>query len=106
MQAAGHDEQHGTGGIVPALAKNARTGHPLFWNGKENTKGWATRQGTTSAEIYYQDLQCAVGLGTGSCSGLDQTSYKAAIVSLAAGQPAAASVLFGTANAVGTTQIF
>jgi len=66
----------------------------------------SSEQGTTSAEIYYQDLQCAVGLGTGSCSGLDQTSYKAAIVSLAAGQPAAASVLFGTANAVGTTQIF
>jgi hypothetical protein len=34
MQAAGHNKPHGTGSIVPALAKNARTGHPLFWNGK------------------------------------------------------------------------
>ena len=35
MQAAGHDKPHGTGSIVPALAKNARTGHPLFRIGKE-----------------------------------------------------------------------
>jgi len=33
MQAAGHDRPHGTGSIVPALAKNARTGHPQFRNG-------------------------------------------------------------------------
>jgi hypothetical protein len=44
MQAAGHDKQHGTGSIVPALAKNARTGHPEFGNGKVNTESWATRQ--------------------------------------------------------------
>ena len=44
MQAAGHDKTHRTGSIVPApsassgqaLAKNARTGHPRFRNGKEN----------------------------------------------------------------------
>ena len=35
MQAAGHDKPHGIGCIVPALAKNARTGHPQFRNGKE-----------------------------------------------------------------------
>jgi hypothetical protein len=35
MQAAWHSKPYLTGGIVPALAKNARTGHPLFWNGKE-----------------------------------------------------------------------
>jgi hypothetical protein len=30
--------------VVPAPAKNARTGHPSFQKGKEvNTKGWATR---------------------------------------------------------------
>ncbi len=34
MQAAGHDKPHRTGSIVPALAKNARTGHPQFRNGK------------------------------------------------------------------------
>jgi uncharacterized Zn-binding protein involved in type VI secretion len=49
MQAAGHDKPHGTGSIVPALAKNARTGHPLFRNGKRKprnpghpSKGWAS----------------------------------------------------------------
>jgi hypothetical protein len=36
MQAAGHDEPYGTGRIVPALAKDARTGHPQFQNVKEN----------------------------------------------------------------------
>jgi TPR repeat protein len=45
MQAAGHDKQHGIGSIVPALAQNARTGHPEFQNGteKQGLKGWATR---------------------------------------------------------------
>ena len=33
MQSAGHNKPHGTGSIVPALAKNARTGHPQFRNG-------------------------------------------------------------------------
>jgi hypothetical protein len=28
MQTAGHDQQYGTGSIVPALANNARTRHP------------------------------------------------------------------------------
>jgi hypothetical protein len=44
MQAAGHNKPHGTGSIVPALAKNARTGHPLFRNGKGNTESRATRR--------------------------------------------------------------
>jgi hypothetical protein len=44
MQAAGHNKPHGTGSIVPALAKNARAGHPLFRNGKVNTEGRATRR--------------------------------------------------------------
>jgi hypothetical protein len=46
MQAAGHNKSNSIGSIVPApsassgqaLAKNARTGHPLFRNGKENTE--------------------------------------------------------------------
>jgi hypothetical protein len=66
----------------------------------------SSEQGTTSAEIYYQDLQCAVGLGTSSCSAPDQAAYKAAILALAAGQPASASALVGTAQATGTVQIF
>jgi hypothetical protein len=34
--------------IVPALAKNARAGHPPFWNRtrRSERKGWATRQGS------------------------------------------------------------
>ena len=35
MQTAGH-QAHGTSSIVPALAKNARTGHPQFRSGKRN----------------------------------------------------------------------
>jgi len=38
VQAAGHDTPYGTGSIVPALAKNARTGHPQFRNGKERAR--------------------------------------------------------------------
>jgi hypothetical protein len=30
-----HDRAHAIGSIVPALAKNARTGHPQFWSGKQ-----------------------------------------------------------------------
>jgi len=36
MQSAGH-KAHGIGSIVPALAQNARTGHPQFRNGKRKT---------------------------------------------------------------------
>jgi hypothetical protein len=43
MQASGHVQQNGTGSIVPALAKNARTGQPLSRNGKRNHAGRATR---------------------------------------------------------------
>jgi RHS repeat-associated protein len=39
MQAAGHDKTHRTGSIVPGLAKNARTGHPRFRNGKKTVPG-------------------------------------------------------------------
>jgi hypothetical protein len=38
MQAAGRDEPYATAGIVPALAKDARTGHPQFQNGKEKAR--------------------------------------------------------------------
>lgn len=33
MQSARHNQPHGTGSIVPALAQNARAGHPQFQNG-------------------------------------------------------------------------
>jgi hypothetical protein len=31
-------KHHGIGSIVPALAQNARTGHPQFRNGRENER--------------------------------------------------------------------
>jgi hypothetical protein len=67
----------------------------------------SSEQGTTSAEIYYQDLQCAILSGS-SCAGPGgvQSAYKAAILSLAAGQPAAAAALVGAAQATGAAQIF
>jgi hypothetical protein len=34
MQPAGHGKSYAIGCIVPALAKNARAGHPQFRNGK------------------------------------------------------------------------
>lgn len=43
MQAAGHDKRHGTSSIAPALAQNARTGHPHSETGREMRKAWATR---------------------------------------------------------------
>jgi len=47
----GRHRSHGSGSIVPALAQNARTGHPEFRNGKgKTTKGWATRPGTIPGE--------------------------------------------------------
>jgi hypothetical protein len=38
MQSHGHNKPHDSRSIVPALAKNARTGHPQFWNGKQKEK--------------------------------------------------------------------
>jgi hypothetical protein len=38
-----HGKSHSTGSTVPALAKNARTGHPLFRR-VQTQKGWATRR--------------------------------------------------------------
>jgi hypothetical protein len=34
----GRHRSHGIGSIVPALAQNARTGHPQFRNGKGKTE--------------------------------------------------------------------
>jgi hypothetical protein len=52
-QAAGHDKSHGKGGIVPALAKNARTGHPEFRNWKGNTKAGPPAGGLSLASTGY-----------------------------------------------------
>lgn len=66
----------------------------------------SSEQGTTSAEIYYQDLQCAT-LTSSSCVAPGyQAAYKAAILALAAGQPSAAGALVGDVQITGTAQIF
>src|ERR1700691_6269899 len=69
----------------------------------------SSEQGTTSAEIYYQDLQCAL-LSSNSCAtpppGAIQNAYKAAILALAAGNPASASAILGKAQTTGKVQIF
>jgi hypothetical protein len=68
----------------------------------------SSEQGTTSAEIYYQDLQCAVGISsaTNCTAGIVPPAYLAAITALAAGQPPAAASLVGAARATGGVQIF
>jgi hypothetical protein len=48
-------ESHNVGSIVPALAKNARAGHPRFKYEAEGTKGWATRQGWGTLNIAADD---------------------------------------------------
>ncbi len=55
MQAAGHDQQNGTGSIVPALAKNARTGQPLIpeREGKSRRAGHPSNRGRR----YMQELR-------------------------------------------------
>jgi hypothetical protein len=72
---AGH-KSHSIGSIVPALAKNARAGHPQFRNGKRcepqslghpSYSGdlqtflypFSTNEGTTDYEIYWRDLSLA-----------------------------------------------
>jgi Domain of unknown function (DUF4329) len=49
MQAAGHDEPYGTGRIVPALAKDARTGHPSSRTGRKTSESRATRHAAYDA---------------------------------------------------------
>ncbi len=68
MQSAGHDQPHGTGSVVPALAQNARAGHPQFRNGY----GKYGRLGHPSNNSYYWggfgNLQSvANGGGTPTC---------------------------------------
>jgi hypothetical protein len=90
MQAARHDKQHSTGSIVPALAQNARTGHPEFRNGKEehrkvghpstNTNCGIQRIalaakglvsfGVAGAKIGIADLSAAAAPATGGLSAL------------------------------------
>jgi hypothetical protein len=62
--------------------------------------------GTTSAEIYYEDLKCAFEATTSTCPTGVQSAYKAAILALAAGLPSGTSALIGTAQTVGSITMF
>jgi hypothetical protein len=72
----------------------------------------SSQHGTTSVEIYLQDLQCAFDPGALSgvaCSVLGSpipAAYAAAIKALALGQPSGTGALIGTAQTVGKVQIF
>lgn len=72
----------------------------------------SSQHGTTSAEIYLQDLECAFErsvLGLAPCAtdtGTISAAYKAAIIALAAGQPSGTGALIGTSQTIGGAQIF
>jgi hypothetical protein len=63
----------------------------------------STQHGTTSAEIYYGDLECAI-VTPPICS--SQANYKTALLALAAGQPTGTSALMGSARLMGSATMF
>ena len=72
----------------------------------------SSQHGTTSAEIYTADIQCAFdptalpGGAPCSSNAVIQSAYAAAIDALALGQPSGTGALIGTAQTIGTVQIF
>jgi hypothetical protein len=67
----------------------------------------SSQHGTTSAEIYYKDLECAVGVPS-VCTSLaqPQIAYLAALLALAAGQPSGTSAVIGNAQITGNATMF
>lgn len=63
------------------------------------------QHGTTSAEIYYGDLECAAG-ATCTLNAQPQISYLAAVTALASGQPMGTSALMGSAKLQGSASMF
>ena len=63
----------------------------------------SSQHGTTSAEIYYGDLECAAVLPA-ICT--PQSAYLAAVLALAAGQPSGTSILTGKAELTGKATMF
>jgi hypothetical protein len=57
-QSTGHDKAYAIGSIVPALAKNARTGHPQFRFGKEKQLESLGHPPTLECAAYRAELQC------------------------------------------------
>jgi hypothetical protein len=72
----------------------------------------SSQHGTTSAEIYYDDLLCAFDYGDipGTTCQVNPLvyppAYKSAIMALAAGQPSGTSALIGNAQMVGNATMF
>ena len=70
----------------------------------------SSQHGTTSAEIYYADLECALGLLPSTCPSTGpnppQPAYLAAILALAAGQPSGTSAMTGSAHLLGSATMF
>ena len=63
----------------------------------------SSQHGTTSAEIYKEDLECAFA---SLCSGSTATAYSDAIMALAVGQPIGTGALIGDAKMIGSATIF
>jgi len=77
MQSAGPDRPHGTGSIVPALAKNARTGNPQFRNGKREhgRLGHPPKVYMTGGTTPYYAYWPTPGNGTAEVNGNAVTFY-------------------------------
>jgi hypothetical protein len=63
----------------------------------------SSQHGTSSAEIYYADLECAAGVPA-ICT--TQSTYLAAVLALATGQPSGTSTLTGNAQLTGNATMF
>jgi hypothetical protein len=74
----------------------------------------SSQHGTTSAEIYYNDLLCAFDPGATPIAGSNcalnpgtySTPYASAVLALAAGQPSGTSALIGNAQILGGATMF
>jgi hypothetical protein len=65
----------------------------------------STQHGTTSAEIYYADLECAFVSNFCTATGV-ASDYSSAVLSLAQGQPGGTSTLMGSAVLKGSAALF
>ena len=84
-------------GTVPTIGQDQLTLAQVFL--------LSTQHGTTSAEIYYGDLECAAG-ATCALNAQPQISYLAAVTALASGQPMGTSALMGSAKLFGSASLF
>jgi hypothetical protein len=90
MQADGHDKQYPTSSIVPALAKNARTGHPEFRNGKGERRRLGHPPTASATATLGSASSTATGdqqilAGTGPSAGSYQAEISGAVTSTSSG---------------------